>query len=110
MRKIILICALFLGATAIGIASEGEISSSVSMSISSKPSKPTHKSLCVTNPDNLPSGKQEWFLFAYDEDGVIWVFGTYNETFSSPIRTAPTGRSDFQYKFMRAGVLWYLPV
>ncbi len=109
MKKLILICALLFGATAIGIASEGKSMSSVSMSVSPKPAKPTHRATCVTNPDNPPLGKQEQFLFAYDEDGVIWVYGTFNETFSSPIRTAPSGRSDFQYKFMRAGVLWYLP-
>ncbi len=109
MKKIILAFTLLLGASAISIASHGISATSVTNSVSSLPREATHRATCVTNPDNLRAGQQEVFFFAYDSDGVIWVYGTPSETFSSPIRTVPSGRSDFNFKFMRAGVLWFLP-
>ncbi len=109
MKKIILACALIFGAYAFCGASKSEINISSQTTTESRPAEPTHWALCVTDPDNPREGLQERFLYAYDSDGVIWVYGTYDVTFDAPIRTAPSGRSDFKYKFMRAGVMWYLP-
>lgn len=109
MKKVFLFCALFLGASAIGIATVGKANSSASLSITTCASEATHWAICVTNPDNPRSGDQERFLYGYDNNGVIWVYGTSDRTFSSPIRTAPSGRSDFRYKFMWAETVWYLP-
>ena len=109
MKKIFLIIALLSGTTAVGIASHAASNLPAASSLSAIPSAPTHRAVCLTNPDNPRNGEQDIFLFAYDDNGVIWVYGTTNETFSAPIRTAPSGRSDFKYKFMRAGVLWSLP-
>lgn len=109
MKKIFLVLTLLSGASAISIASHGTSVLSVASSVSSLPREATHRATCVTNPNNPRDGQQDVFLFAYDSDGVIWVYGTPRETFSSPIRTVPSGRSDFNFKFMRSGVLWYLP-
>lgn len=108
MKKLFLISALLLGSSALSIASEGEFNPSVPTILASRPTNPTHWGMGNTNPDNPREGSQEKFYFAYDSDGVIWVYGTNDETFNPPIRTVPSGRTDFNYKFMKSGVLWYL--
>ncbi|MDE7437338.1 MAG: hypothetical protein K2M93_02530 [Muribaculaceae bacterium] len=108
MKKLFLISALLLGASAISIASEAGFNTDVPTISASRPANPTHWGMAVTNPDNPREGKQEKFYFAYDSDGVIWIYSTNDQTFTPPIRTVTSGRSDFKYKFMQSGVLWYL--
>lgn len=110
MKKIIIICALLFSVTSITIASASSSESASQISYASLPSEPTHRALGVTNPDRPADGAQQWFYYAYDSNGVIWIYGTGDVMFPDKIRTAPTGRRDFNYKFMRAGTVWYIAV
>lgn len=108
MKKLFLIFALLLGASAISIASYVESTSSVS-SESSKLLDEVYTASGKAYGPMLERDIYDTFYYSYDEKGNVWIRGSLTENYSSPVRaTQSNAYSGYNYKFMRNGIWWYI--